>query len=45
MKDKKHDSILIEFANYILHNVNWSESYADKPWFSEEIDKMLIVKN
>jgi len=19
--------------------VNWSESYADKPWFSEEIDK------
>jgi hypothetical protein len=32
-------SLLTEFANYILHNTNWSESYADKPWYSENLGK------
>jgi hypothetical protein len=32
-------SLLAEFANYILHNANWSESYAEKPWYSEVLDK------
>lgn len=34
-------SFLTEFANYILHNANWSESYADKPWYSENLDKYV----
>ena len=32
-------SLLTEFADYILHNANWSESYADNPWYSEILDK------
>ncbi len=34
-------SLLTEFAEYILHNANWSESYADKPWYSEILDKEI----
>jgi len=32
-------SLLTEFANYILHSANWSESYAEKSWYSEVLDK------
>ena len=37
-------SLLTEFAEYILHNANWSESYADKPWYSEVLDKNVNSK-
>lgn len=37
-------SLLTEFAEYILHNANWSESYADKPWHSEKSDKNVTSK-
>jgi hypothetical protein len=33
--------LLIDFAEYILHNANWSESYSDKPWYSESFDKTV----
>lgn len=36
--------LLTEFAEYILHNANWSESYAEKPWYSEKIDKDIDSK-
>jgi len=32
-------SLLTEFANYILHSANWSESYDAKAWYSEVLDK------
>ena len=32
-------SLLCEFADYILHNANWSESFADKPWYSETLER------
>ena len=34
-------SLLCEFANYILHNANWSESYADQPWYSETLERYV----
>jgi hypothetical protein len=34
-------SLLADFANYVLHNANWSESYADNPWYSENLDKCV----
>jgi len=34
-------SLLTEFANYILHNANWSESYAIKPWYSENLGENI----
>ena len=37
-------SLLTEFADYILHNANWSESYADKPWYSEKLNKNIDSK-
>lgn len=30
---------LSRFADYILHNANWSESYITKPWYSEALDR------
>ena len=32
-------SLLCEFADYILHNANWSESFADQPWYSETLER------
>ena len=32
-------SLLCEFANYILHNANWSKSFADQPWYSETLER------
>lgn len=32
-------SLLCEFSDYILHNANWSESFADKPWYSETLER------
>lgn len=37
-------SLLTEFADYILNNANWSESYADKPWYSEKLKINLHSK-
>ena len=37
-------SLLTEFADYILNNANWSESYADKPWYSEKLKINLNSK-
>ena len=37
-------SLLAEFADYILNNANWSESYADKPWYSEKLKINLNSK-
>ena len=37
-------SLLAEFADYILNNANWSESYADKPWYSEKLKINLHSK-
>ena len=37
-------SLLAEFADYILNNANWSESYADKPWYSEKLEINLNSK-
>ena len=32
-------TLLCEFADYILHNANWSESFAGQPWYSEKLRK------
>lgn len=37
-------SLLSDFAEYILHNANWSESYVDKPWYSEVLNKNVDSK-
>tara|TARA_R110000772_G_scaffold250065_2_gene364665 strand:- start:833 stop:1123 length:291 start_codon:yes stop_codon:yes gene_type:complete len=37
-------SLLEEFANYILHNANWSESYSENPWYSEKLDKEVSIR-
>lgn len=37
-------SLLEEFANYILHNANWSESFSENPWYSENLDKEVTSR-
>ena len=37
-------SLLTEFADYILHNANWSESYDENPWYSETLNKSITSK-
>ena len=37
-------TLLCEFANYILHNANWSESFAEQPWYSETLKKNVSSK-